>query len=137
MVVTAGFLTLAAFLLSVIAIIVSAALRRQLASPEDEGIQNTERRDAAADVPQIFATALAASQMARSAKLSRRARTQAILTPVLFALCGFILIFALAAFFLAGDRKAATVCTLMATISLGFTTTTYLSAKHARQKAIQ
>jgi hypothetical protein len=42
---------------------------------------------------------------------------------------------ALAARFLLGDREAATVCAVIAAISLSFTTMAFFSAKHERQKS--
>jgi hypothetical protein len=131
----AGSLVLVAFVLTVIAIIVSVTRRRQVAALEDQEIQSAEQLDAETDPSKKLAAAMAASQEARRARLSRKARIRGILTPVEFGLSGLIVMFALAALFLAGDREAATVCALMAAISFGFTTTACLSARHARQKA--
>jgi heme exporter protein D len=129
-------LVLAAFVLSVIAVIiaviVSVTRRRQVSVLEKEGIQTAMQLDVAKDGPQAFEAAVAASQKAHRARLSRKERIRRILTPIAFGLSGLIVIFALAAFFLAGDREAATVCAMMAAFSFSFTTIAYLSAKHAR-----
>jgi hypothetical protein len=132
---TARLLALAAFGLSLIAMIVSVTLRRRVAVLEEGEIRRTGPIDATMDGPQIFAAAVAASQKARRARLSRQERIRGILGPVAFGLSGLIAMFALAALFLADDRKAATVCAWMATLSFGFTITAYLSAKRAREKA--
>jgi hypothetical protein len=130
-------LVLAAFVLSVIAVIVIVWItrRRQVSVLEKEGIQTAMQLDVAKDGPQAFEAAVAASQEARRARLSREDRIRRILTPVTFGLSGLIVIFALAAFFLAGDREAATVCAMLAAFSFSFNTIAYLSAKHGRQKA--
>jgi hypothetical protein len=132
---SAGLLVLAAFALSVIVVIVSITRRRQASVVDKQGIQSAVQLNAAMDVPQAFEGAVAASQEARRARLSREERIRTIITPVAFGLSGLQIIFALAALFLASDREAATVCAMMAAISFCCTTTAYLSAKHARQKA--
>ncbi len=132
MVTMAGMLVLAAFMLTVAAVVVSVRRRRQVPAPGDLENQNAGRLDAATDASQIFAAAVAASQEVRRARLAREAKIRGTLTRVAFGLSGLIVIFALAARFLAGDREAATVCAVLAAISLGFTSTAYLSAKHPK-----
>jgi hypothetical protein len=132
---TAGLLFLAAFVLSVIVVIVSIMRRRHASVVKKQGIQSAVQLNAATDGPQTFEAAVAASLEARRARLSREERIRRIMTPVAFGLSGLIVIFALAALFLAGDREAARVCAIVAAISFSCTTMAYLSAKHVRQKA--
>ena len=137
MVATAGLLVLVAFVLSVIAVIASVTQRRQVSMLEKQGIQSAVQPDAAVDGPQAFESAVAASREARRARLSRAVRIRKILTPIAFGLSGVIVVLALAARFLAGDREAAAVCAMIAAVSLSFTTMAFVSAEHARQKAAQ
>lgn len=124
-----------AFVLTVIAVIVLFTWRWQamvLANPIN---QSAVQLDAAMDGSQAFEAAIAASQEARRARISRTERNRKVLIPVAFGLSGLTGVCALAALFLAGDREAATVCAVDAVILLFLTAAAYLSAKHASQKA--
>ncbi len=129
-VITTG-LAVAAFVLGVVAILLAFTWRWQALVRNQGALQ----LDSAMDGPQTFEAAVAASKESRRARLARQERIRRILTPVAFGLSGLPVIFALAALFLAGDREAAIVCAMISTISLSFTTTAYVSAKHGRQKA--
>ena len=129
-------LVVAAFLLSVIAIVVSFTWRWRALVPGNLGNQHVVRPDAEMNGPQAFEAAEAASKEARRARLARQERLRKVLTPVAFGLSGLPLIFALVALVFAGDHEAAMVCAMMGTIGLGFTAASYYSAKLARQKAV-
>jgi hypothetical protein len=131
---TAGLLVVAAFVLGVIAIILSFAWRWQTLLPRNLRKQNAVQPDTAMNGLQTFEAAVEASNEARRARLARQERVRKILTPVAFGLSGLPVIFALAALFWAGDREAAIVCVMTATISLGYTTVAHVFAKHGRQK---
>jgi hypothetical protein len=130
-VVTTAGLVVAAFVLGLVAMLLAFTWRWQALVRNQSAVQS----DTAMDGPQTFDAAVAASKETRRASLARRERIRRILTPVAFGLSGLPVIFALAALFLAGDREAAIVCAMISTLSLSFTTTAYVSAKHVRQKA--
>ena len=127
-----GFVV-AAFVLGVIAIILAFTLQWWALAP---GNETAVPLDAYASMNslQAFEASVAISKEARRVRLARQERVRKLLTPVAFGLSGSPVIFALAALFLAGDREAAIVCAMTATIGLGFTTVAYFSARHARQK---
>lgn len=129
---TAGLLILAAFVLSIIVVMASVIRRRQATVVEKRGAQSADQLNATMDVTQTFEAAVAASQEARRARLSREERIRGKTIPIAFGLSGVVAILALAAVFLTDDREAAIVCAMMAVISLSFTTVTFLSAKRAR-----
>jgi len=85
------------------------------------------------DTPQALDAAIAANRHARCEKLVRAVRNQGTRTRVAFALAACIALFALAAFFLAGDREAATILGMMACVTFGVT---YSAGKTGRQKAV-
>jgi hypothetical protein len=82
------------------------------------------------DTPQAFDAAIAAHQHARRDKLVRAVRNQKIRTRVAFGLSGCVALFALAAFFIAGDIEATAIIAVIACVSFGFT----FIAGRARQK---
>jgi hypothetical protein len=129
---TAALLVLAAFILSAIAVTVSVLRRHEASIVEKQGAQSADQPNATMDVMQTFEAAVAASQAARRARLSRRERIRRIGIFVAFGLSGVVVILALAAVFLIGDRKAAVMCAMMAAISLNYTTMAFLSTKRAR-----
>jgi len=130
-VVTTTGLAVAVLVLGLVAILFAFTWRWQALVRNQSAVQ----LDTAMDGPQTFEAAVAASRVSRRARLVRRERIRRFLTPVAFGLSGLPVIFALAALFLAGDREAAIVCAMISTISLSFTTTAYVFAKHGRQKA--
>ena len=73
------------------------------------------------DTPQALDAAIAASRQARREKLLRAARTQRSRTSVGLALSGVAVLFALPAYFWAGDPEAATVIVVIGFISFGYT----------------
>jgi len=123
-------------MLSIIAVILAVLQRRQIRMPAQREIRSAVPRDAAMAGLEAFEAAAAASRAARHARLARAERIRGILTPVVFCLCGSMVLFALAAF-VAGDREAATVCAMLAAITCSFTTMAYLSARRAGQKAAE
>jgi hypothetical protein len=134
-VVTTELLLVAAFVLGAVAIILSFTLQWWALAPGTLQDQNALLPNAAMNGPNTFEAAVAASKEARRVRLARQERVRKILTPVAFGLAGLPFIFALAALFLAGDREAAIVCAMTATIGLGSTTGAYFSGRRARQKA--
>jgi len=128
-------LTIAAFVLGVIAIIIAFTWHWWALAPGLRS-QGAAQPDAVMNVPREFAAAEAASKEARRATVARQERVRKVLVPVAFGLAGSTVIIALAAFFWAGDREATTVCAMIACIALGSTTASYSSARRARQKAI-
>jgi hypothetical protein len=85
------------------------------------------------DTPQALDAAIAASRHARREKLVRAVRNQRIRTRVAFGLSGCIALFALVAFFFAGDHEAAAIIAMMACVTFGVT---YAAGKTGRKKAI-
>jgi hypothetical protein len=126
-----------AFVLTVGAVTVSFALRRQVWAPGKRGNQIAEQFDASMADPQTFQAAVATSQAARRARLVRRERIRKILTPIAFGLSGVVVVLAFVAYLFAGDREAALVCTMMAVVSFSFATLAYVYAKRASHDATQ
>jgi O-antigen/teichoic acid export membrane protein len=85
------------------------------------------------DTPQTLDAAIAAQRRARRVKLQRSIRSQRIRTRVSFAMTGCVALFALAAFFLAHDREAAVILTIITCVSFGVN---YSAGKVGRKKAI-
>ncbi len=85
------------------------------------------------DTPQALDAAIAASRRARREKLVRSARNQRIRTHVALGLTGCIAIFALVAFFFAGDREAAAIISMIACVTFGVV---YTSGKTGQKKAV-
>jgi hypothetical protein len=85
------------------------------------------------DTPQALDAAIAAGRRARREKLVRFARNQRIRTQVAFGLTGCIAIFALIAFFFAGDHEAAAVLSLIACVTFGVV---YAAGKTGQKKAV-
>jgi hypothetical protein len=132
----AGLLIVAAFVLGVVAIILSFTLRWQALVRKNSRHQSAVHLDAEMDGLQIFEAAAVASKESRRARVARQERIRKILIPVAFGLSGAPAIFALAALFLAGDSEAAIVCAMTATVGLGASAAAYFFAKHERHKAI-
>jgi VIT1/CCC1 family predicted Fe2+/Mn2+ transporter len=132
----AALLVLLAFVVvCLIASIVSFKRRQHVLAVDEQRIYSAAQLIGELHGLQTFDAAVAASQQARCARLLREERNGKILTSVAFGLSVLIAILALAALFLAGDHNTATVCAMMAAISLTFTTVAYLSSKYARKKA--
>jgi len=129
-----GLLVVAAFVLCVIAIILSFTLRWHALVRKNMRNQGAVQLDAAMDGPQIFQAAVASARESRRARLARQGRIRKILTPVAFSLSGSPVILALVALYSAGDREAAIVCIIMATVGLGSNSVAYFSAKYERRK---
>ena len=85
------------------------------------------------DTPQALDAAIAANLHARREKLVRAVRNQRIRTWVSFGFLGCVVIFALVAFFSAGDHKAAAFIAMMACMAFGVT---YSAGKTGQKKAI-
>jgi hypothetical protein len=85
------------------------------------------------DTPQALDAAIAASRHARREKLVRAVRNQRIRTRVAFGLSVGVPIFALVAFFFAGDYEAAVILALMSCMTFGVT---YSAGKSGQKKAV-
>jgi predicted lysophospholipase L1 biosynthesis ABC-type transport system permease subunit len=85
------------------------------------------------DTPQALDAAIAASRHARRDKLVRAVRNQRFRTRVAFGLSVCVALFALVAFFFAGDHEAAAIIAMMACVTFGVT---YSAGKTGRKKAV-
>jgi hypothetical protein len=85
------------------------------------------------DIPQAFDAAIAANEHARREKLVRAVRNQTIRTRVAFALSGCVAVFALAAFFVAGDIEATAIIAMIACVSFGFA---FIAGRANQKKAV-
>jgi UMF1 family MFS transporter len=81
---------------------------------ETQGTQSAEQLNAARGATQTFEAAVAASQEARRASLSRQERIRGIIIPIAFGSSGVIAILALTAVFLTHGREAAVAYTMLA-----------------------
>ena len=85
------------------------------------------------DTPQALDAAIATSRNARREKLVRAVQNQKIRTRVAYGLSTAVAIFALIAFFFAGDHEAGVILALMACLSCSWT---YAAGKTGQKKAV-
>jgi hypothetical protein len=86
------------------------------------------------DTPQALDAAIEANRHARRDKLVRAMRNQRFRTRIPLGLSGCVTLFALLPYFLAGDKEAAAILPITASVTFA---TTYSAGKYGQTRAVE